>query len=74
MKFDNFSCDAEGCKVTKGSNNHWFKFTPHPTEFIVTDWSGDDHPATQHLCSDSCVIRTVQKWLSEQKEISQKGE
>lgn len=81
MKFDSYSCDAETCSVVKGTNNHWFKFRSYANEgngaeFIVNEWdsTGTDYPNTLHLCSDSCVIKTVQKWLSEQKELSTKGE
>ena len=74
MKVDAYKCDADGCRTQKAENNHWFKFTAHPDQFSVTDWSGSDYTNTLHLCSDSCVIRTVQGWLSAQKEASQKGE
>ena len=79
MKVDNFACDV--CGSQKGSLNHWFKFRAYPnegngSEFVVNDWSGKghDYPTTKHLCSDACVIKTVQAWLSAQKEASQKGE
>lgn len=77
MKVDTFQCDV--CKTQKGALNHWFKFRSYldegnGAEFIVTDWKqqGIDYPNTKHLCSDACVIKTVQGWLSEQKELSQK--
>lgn len=72
-KVDTFKCD--GCGNIKGDLNHWFKFRSYPSEgngaeFIVNDWNsqGTDYPNTLHLCSDACVIKTVQGWLSAQKE------
>jgi hypothetical protein len=72
MKVDSYACDS--CKNPKGTLNHWFKFTGHPDQFSVTDWAGSDYTNTLHLCSDSCVVKTVQGWLSSQKELSQNGE
>jgi hypothetical protein len=72
MKVDTYACD--GCQAQKGTLNHWFKFTAHEDQFSVHDWSGSDYPNTLHLCSDACVIKAVQGWLSAQKELSQKGE
>ena len=77
MKIDSFLCDV--CSQVKGISNHWFKFRSYDNdgngaEFIVNSWDskGTDYPNTIHLCSDQCVIKTVQSWLSEQKELSQK--
>jgi hypothetical protein len=72
VKVDSFVCDA--CGQAKGQTNHWHKFTAHPDQFSVTDWHGSDYTNTLHLCSDSCVVKTVQGWLSKQKEVSQRGE
>jgi hypothetical protein len=81
MRFASYKCDADGCGIKKGENNHWFKFRAYPNEgngaeFTVNDWRDprSDYPNTKHLCSDACVIKTVQGWLSAQKEASQKGE
>lgn len=65
MKIDTYKCDE--CATQKGENNHWFRFTGFPDQFSVTDWNGSDYPATIHLCSDTCVIKSVQKWLSAQQ-------
>jgi len=72
MKVDSYKCD--GCGIQKGENNHWFKFRSYPnegngSEFIVNDWNNksEDYANTKHLCSDACVIRMVQSWLSAQK-------
>lgn len=72
MIVNSFQCDL--CGLQKGSLNHWFKFTGHLDQFSVTDWNGSDYTETKHLCSDACVIKTAQQWLSAQKEASQKGE
>lgn len=72
MKVDSYKCDE--CGTPKGEINHWFKFTAQSDQFGVTDWTGSDYTSTLHLCSDACVIKTVQKWLSAHKEASQKGE
>jgi len=77
MKVDSFKCDS--CGRQKGENNHWYKFRAYPDtgngpEFTVNpfDSEGTDFPTTKHLCSDACVIKTVQVWLSEQTELIQK--
>ncbi len=79
MKVDTFACDV--CGERKAETNRWHKFRSYSNEgngaeFIVNEWEsqGTDYPNTLHLCSDSCVIKTVQGWLSAQKELSQKGE
>jgi hypothetical protein len=79
MKVDSYCCDV--CGAPKTAVNHWHKFRAYPdegngAEFIVNDWNykGEDFPNTKHLCSDACVIRTVQQWLSAQQEASQPGE
>jgi hypothetical protein len=73
MIVNTFCCDI--CKAQKVLGlNHWFKFTGHSDQFSVTDWAGSDYTETKHLCSDACVIKIVQGWLSAQKESSQKGE
>ncbi len=79
MKVDSFVCDV--CKSAKETTNHWHKFRSYPdegngAEFTVNAWNstGTDYPNTKHLCSDQCVIKTVQAWLSEQKDLSTKGE
>jgi hypothetical protein len=79
MKIDSFKCDS--CNRQKGETNNWYKFRSYPdtgngTEFIVNPFhsEGTDYPNTKHLCSDACVIKTVQEWLSAQTEALQKGE
>ncbi len=78
MKVDSFKCDQ--CGSMKGTTNHWHKFRSYPdegngAEFVVTSWnSPGTYSNTLDLCSDQCVIKTVQAWLSEQKELSTKGE
>lgn len=69
MKVDSFKCDF--CGTPKGDLNHWFRFTPHPDQLSITDWSGSDYTTTKHLCSDSCVVKSVQAWLGDKKEASQ---
>jgi len=76
MKVDSYKCDV--CGTAKADTNHWHKFRSYPdegngAEFIVNDWKqqGTDYPSTKHLCSDACVVKTVQGWLSAQKELSQ---
>lgn len=75
MKVDSYKCD--GCGIQRGDGNHWFKFRAYPNEgngaeFIVNDWKseGTEYPNTVHLCSDACVVKTVQAWLSAQQAAS----
>lgn len=70
MKVDTFKCD--GCSTMKGDLNHWFAVSPTGSSIIVSAWHDGDGYA--HYCSDACVIKAVQQWLSAQKEASQKGE
>lgn len=79
MKVDSFACDV--CGSQKKEVNRWHKFREYPNEgngaeFVVNEWDseGTEYANTKHLCSDACVVKTVQGWLSAQKELSQKGD
>lgn len=73
MKVDSFKCDC--CATPKGSSNHWFKIGTDGNGIGIVAWNTETKSDNiKHLCSDACVIKTVQAWLSEQKELSQKGE
>jgi hypothetical protein len=69
MKVDSFKCD--GCGIQKGANNHWFIVSAVDLSIHVSAWVSDAH-GWDHYCSDACVIKAVQRWLSAQKEASQK--
>jgi hypothetical protein len=71
LKIETFKCD--GCGIMKGENNHWFEFVPADpkvTRYCITiiPFPKDPVNDSRHLCSDQCVIKAVQQWLSEQKE------
>jgi hypothetical protein len=69
MKIDTFSCDI--CDNMKDQANHWFKLGTNETfdsEITITAWDVDtDFPMPMHLCSDACVLKAVQRWLTEQQ-------
>jgi hypothetical protein len=69
MRVNSYCCD--GCGLSKGENNHWFAISASTPSIIVSAWHDGD--GYDHYCSDACVIKAVQKWLSAQKELSQKG-
>ena len=71
MKVNTYQCDGDGCLVQRGSNNHWFIVSATGSSIIVSAW--DDGEGYAHYCSDACVIKAVQQWLSAQKEASQPG-
>jgi hypothetical protein len=65
MKVDTYKCDV--CGTVKGENNHWFRAETGIAGLELNPWgvmpaSG----STVDLCSDQCVIKTVQKWLTNQ--------
>lgn len=62
-------CAGPNCDKTKAASNHWF--ICHVTDrFLLKPW--DDDAVFQEdnvlpLCSDSCAIRMLSRYLSEQK-------
>jgi len=65
MKVDTYKCDQ--CGQMKGELNHWFLFGSHDTQCRVVRWGFADREDELHLCSDACVIKQVQGWLSKQQ-------
>lgn len=71
MKIDTYKCDE--CGTQKGEINHWFRLRPSPTWadkgpwVSILGWTTDYQDKDMHLCSDACVIKSVQKWLSAQQ-------
>jgi hypothetical protein len=65
MKVDTFKCDV--CGQIKGENNHWFRIDTGASGLEVNAWGVMlATPTTVDLCSDQCVIKVVQKWLTSQ--------
>ncbi len=65
MRIDTFKCDV--CGTIKGENNHWFRIESGAGGLQVGAWKTMTETAsTVDLCSDACVIRVVQKWLTAQ--------
>ena len=69
MKVNSYKCD--GCGIQKGETNHWYAISPTAVSIIVSAWHDGDGYA--HYCSDACVVKAVQQWLSAQKQASQPG-
>ena len=69
MKVTTYKCDV--CGQIKGENNHWFRVEAGSAGLELNAWGTAPATAsTVDLCSDQCVIKTVQKWLGAQSEIS----
>ena len=72
------TCAAPNCGKTKQGSNHWFLAQLHnshgPTVSVGT-WSDVDarQDDVLPLCGDECVIRLVQKYLSDMKVQSQEA-
>ena len=67
MEIHTVKCD--GCGIQKGDTNHWHKACVETAGFVLVPWTNEtEFPQTVHLCSDSCVVKIVQQWLSSQKE------
>ena len=65
MKVDTYKCDV--CGTVKGENNHWFRIDTAGPSLELNAWGLAPATATAvDLCSDSCVIKTVQQWLTAQ--------
>ena len=65
MKVDTYKCDV--CGIVKGENNHWFRIDTSGPNLELNAWGLAPATATTvDLCSDSCVIKTVQQWLTAQ--------
>ena len=74
MRVDTFKCDV--CGIQKGETNHWYsleKTVKNDNARLELLAAVFTDPAYMHLCSDACVIKAVQQWLSAQKEASQPG-
>jgi hypothetical protein len=69
VKVDTYKCDI--CGTIKGENNHWFRVDGGIMGLELNPW-GIMPPTgtTLDLCSDQCVIKVVQKWLTEQAQTS----
>ena len=64
MKVDTYKCDV--CGIVKGENNHWFRIDT-AAGLELNAWNVAPMTSTSvDLCSDSCVIKTVQQWLTAQ--------
>ena len=73
MEVNSVKCD--GCGIQKGENNHWFRVLfkvdrndPTAASVTISAWALEPTLPHYHLCSDSCVVKMVQQWLSSQKE------
>jgi len=66
-KVDTYQCD--GCGAQKGNLNHWFRLGVQDVSLGIYTWAGGDATDDdKHFCSDECVIKAVQQWLSARKE------
>ena len=65
MKVDTYKCDV--CGTIKGDNNHWFRVGSGMVGLELNAWGVvPESGTTMDLCSDQCVIKIVQKWLTQQ--------
>jgi hypothetical protein len=64
MQINTYKCDM--CGTVKGENNHWFRIC-NADGIKLEAWNKmPSSETTVDLCSDSCVIKVVQKWLTSQ--------
>lgn len=74
MIVNSFRCDI--CGIQKGETNHWYSLEKTVKndiprlELLAAIYTD---PSYMHLCSDACVVKAVQGWLSAQTEASQKS-
>jgi len=61
---------CDGCGQVKGSGNHWFFIFMEDGECAVAKWGTPKEDCEIHACSDQCVVKFVQQWLSKAKENS----
>lgn len=71
-KVESYVCDV--CGAVKGEKNHWFRMViDEDTGLWMKEWSGTmfdnkgNFAPHLHLCSDECVTRKVQQFLSEKQ-------
>jgi hypothetical protein len=65
MKVDTYKCDV--CGRIKGETNHWFRIDTGVSGLELNAWGViPPTPTSVDLCSDQCVIKIVQKWLTKQ--------
>lgn len=65
MKVNTYKCDV--CGTMKGENNHWFRVGSGVSGLELNAWGAvPESETTVDLCSDECVIKIVQKWLTQQ--------
>jgi hypothetical protein len=68
MRVDTYKCDV--CGRIKGENNHWFRIDTAGRGLELHLWGSVPSTAsTVDLCSDQCVIKTVQQWLTAQAHV-----
>ena len=69
MKVDSYKCDV--CGSMKGENNHWFRMDTGALGLELNAWGVmPQTESSMDLCSDQCVIKVVQKWLTDQAHYS----
>jgi hypothetical protein len=70
MRVETYKCD--GCGQLRGQQSkNWFRVSAGPGGLEIGPWSSVPPAAgAVDLCSDSCVIRAVQQWLTGQAQRS----
>ncbi len=68
MRVETYKCDV--CGRVKGENNHWFRVCTAGPGLELHAWGTiASTETTVDLCSDECVVKTVQHWLNGQAHV-----
>jgi hypothetical protein len=61
---------CDGCPAEKKAANHWWivKTTGERPVFMVWPWDSSQNvvDAAKHYCGQSCVLKAMAQWMSEQ--------
>lgn len=60
------NCDA--CGKQKGAVNCWWMVFREGKRIEIEPWGEDYEVASEHLCGQDCLIKSVSKWMQEKTE------
>ena len=60
-----YRCDY--CQNLKGETNHWYLRPVEREHFRLLRWDPTlaDAPGYEHICSESCAIKALSKWMTQ---------
>lgn len=68
-----YKCDY--CPALKKETNHWWMLDVIPRNFTLGTWDEEladqrtvsGTPRFEHVCSESCAVKALNKWMTERK-------